>query len=389
MVGLVNPMFDKPITRFDRMTLCGRLFFKTVRESLGMTRSLPTVISTLGPVLKKKQNDPRYGHPANCRRLDGKLYWHMNIPGFPSPAFDRVFRHWLAHNLGLLPYPGLYSCHVAITKDCTLKCEHCFEWETINKTETPTEQDIIKIVERLISLGAAQIIFSGGEPVSRFPFLLRLLREFHSRGVQLWISTSGSGLTPDRIKELKQCGLTGIIFSMDHHDMSSHDQFRGQQGCYQQVIASTKTATEVGLVTAFALCATNEYVSTANLEAYMQLAANLSLTFVQILEPKPIGSYAGQDVSLKPDRQRVLESFFDRPNVSLTSPLLSYPDYHNRRYGCEGGKLHLYVDTDGRAFPCPFCKEVSASINELKPSNLSAKLVCPRACSPDALPELT
>jgi MoaA/NifB/PqqE/SkfB family radical SAM enzyme len=376
-------MANNAITKIDQIALYSRLIVKTVRMSLGMTRNLPTVISTLGPMLKKKQSDPRYGHPADCRRVDGKLYWHMHIPGFPSPAFDRVFRHWLAHNLGLLPYPGLYSGHVAITRTCSLNCEHCFEWEPTNQPETRSEEDIMKTVEQLINLGAAQIILSGGEPVSRFPLLLRIVGEFCTRGVQFWIITSGTGLTRDRIEMLKKSGLTGIIFSLDHHDMHAHDRFRRQSGCYQQVISSVKTSHALGLVTAFALCATNEFVCKDNLEAYMQLASDLNLTFIQILEPKPIGKYEGQDVSLKPDKRKLLESFFDRASIASSesrgSPLIMYPDYHNRRYGCEGGKFHLYIDTKGQAFPCPFCKSTTASMRELTPSNLGKKLFCPNA----------
>lgn len=376
---------NESITIIDRISLYSRLIIRIVKVGFSITHKLPTAVSMLGPVLKKKQHDPRYGHPSNSRRIDGRFYWQMNTPGFPSPAFDHVLRHWLAHSMGLCAYPGLYAAHVAITKQCSLNCLHCFEWESINQPETQTDEDIIKTVEQLIELGAAQIIFSGGEPVARFDFLMRLLNAFRDRAVQLWINTSGDGLTDDRIAMLKRSGLTGIIFSLDHHDRHAHDQFRGREGCYQQVISSAECAHELGLVTAFALCATNEYVSKDNLDAYMQLALDLNLTFVQILEPKPIGKYQGQEVSLKPEKQRILESIHDHASSCSTAsgrqPLISYPDYHNRRYGCEGGKLHLYVDTDGRAYPCPFCKSRPTGLEELTPLNLEEKLACPNAAA--------
>lgn len=378
-------MIKNGTTVIGGMTLSARLIIKTIRESARMTGDLHSALTKLGPILRTKQRDPRYGHPANCRRVDGKLYWHPHIPGYPSTAFDRVFNHWLNHNLNAHPYPGLYFAHVAITKTCGLNCKHCFEWDSINQPETRTDEEIIDTIERLIELGAAQIILSGGEPLARFPFLLRILNEFRARAVQFWINTSATDLTAERIDSLKKRGLTGIIFSLDHHDMRAHDDFRGKAGCYQQAIASARTAASSGLVTALSLCATNEYVTAENLEAYMQLARDLNITFVEILEPKPIGKYAGQEVSLRPEKQRVLESFYNRTSskdaAARQHPLISYSDYHNRRYGCEGGRFHLYVDTDGRAYPCPFCKSRPTGLGELTPSNLQEKLVCPNAAA--------
>ncbi len=369
-------MAKKNITKINQITLYCRLFFKAVRVAFGLTHNLPNLLSTLGRILKK--NDSGYGRPSNGRRVDGKLYWHMHIPGYPSPAFDQLFRHWLAYNLGWISHPGLCMSYVAITKTCPLNCEHCFEWESINQPETVSEQEIIETVERLINLGATQIIFSGGEPVSRFPLLLRIVNHFHNHSVQLWINTSGIGLTTDRIKQLKKSGLTGIVFSLDHHDRQAHDRFRGREGCHRQVISSVKASSASGLATAFALCTTPDFVSEKNLEAYLQLATDLSLTFIQILEAKPLGKYAGQKVALEPSQKKLLEALYDRAAVSRSEhPLISYPEYHNRRYGCDGGKRHLYVDTEGRAFPCPFCKTVPVAIRDLTPSNLSTKWVCP------------
>lgn len=373
-------MRNESITIIDRISLYSRLAVKIVKTAFCVTHSYSKAASMLGLALKKAPLAQQYGHPSNCRRVDGRYYWNMNTPGFPSPAFDRVLRHWLSHNLGLRPYPGLYSAHVAITKNCSLKCRHCFEWESINQPENRTDEAIIGTMEQLLDLGAAQIIISGGEPVSRFNLLKRLLNTLCDGEVQFWINTSAEGLTRDRIGSLKQNGLTGIVFSLDHHEMRAHDQFRGKEGCYRQVISSARTAHEIGLATAFALCATNEYINRENLNAYIQLAQDLHVTFVQIIEPKPIGKYAGQDVSLQPEKQKILESLHDHAVNDRTvadRPLISYPDYHNRRYGCEGGRFHLYIDNDGKAYPCPFCKSVSASINELRPDNLATKLVCP------------
>jgi MoaA/NifB/PqqE/SkfB family radical SAM enzyme len=367
--------------RISNRVLFFRLGYKTFRMSLEMTNSLGIALSALAPMIRTKCTDPRYGNPFNHRKVDGRLYWHPHIPGYPSPAFDRVFRHWLAHNLGLLPYPGLYSAHLAVTSVCGLDCSHCFERDSLRRTETRSEEEILGSINRLIDLGAMRITLTGGEPTARLPMIHRALQVFRERGVEFWINTSAIGLTPKEIGSMKTAGLTGIAFSLDHHDARAHDRFRRREGLFQQVIASARHAADRGLTTEFVLCASNEFISEDNLESYARLAAGLGVTFIQIVEPKPIGRSAGRDVALKPDKKAILEAFRDRSRSDVTGPLINYVDQHNRKHGCEGGKFHIYVDTMGKAFPCPFCKSVCAMLENLTPSTLSQELYCPHSAA--------
>ena len=188
-------------------------------------------------------------------------------------------------------------------------------------------------------------------------------------------------MTEERINALKERGLTGVTFSLDHHDPIAHDRFRGRPGLHQQVVASARIAVDRGLVTELALCATNDFISEENLAAYGRLAAELGVTFIQIVEPKPIGKLAGRAVAPRPEKRAMLEAFHDRVRNAEDGPLLHYVDRHNRTHGCEGGKFHIYVGASGRAFPCPFCPSVSAALEELTPTNLNRVLFCPNAAA--------
>ena len=182
------------------------------------------------------------------------------------------------------------------------------------------------------------------------------------------------------MKKLKAAKLTGLIFSLDHYQEAKHDQFRGLSGSFQNVVSSVQTANKLDLVTAFSLCATNEFISSENISAYMELAKRLDVVFVQILEPKPLGRYARPNVLLQPAKRSILEGFYDDyykgAEKSKGYPILAYPDYYKRKNGCRGGKKYLYIDSDGKFYPCPFCKTSFALLDELEDLSSEHQLVC-------------
>lgn len=371
-------MARKSISRIGLVTLYLRLIAKGVCMALGMARKISPIIAAMRRLLKTACEYTGFWPTLCTKRIDGRSYWHLYVPGFPSAAFDRVFRHWLAYHLGLDAAYGLYTGLMSVTRKCGLFCEHCYEWEWLNLPEEPEEIEVFQTVEKLMALGPGQIILGGGEPASRVSTILRILERFSGKEVQFWISTSGMGLDRQKLGRLKQGGLTGIVFSLDHFDESAHDRFRGRHGCYRHALSMLDAANELRLVTALSLCATNGFVSLENLAAYMQLASALDVSFVQVLEPKPVGRYKGRRVSLTPEKVAVLESFVRRAKKCPGWPRICYPDYAGRRYGCSGGKLYLYIDTAGQAFPCPFCRTEPAALAGLTPSNMEKMLSCPR-----------
>ena len=108
------------------------------------------------------------------------------------------------------------------------------------------------------------------------------------------------------------------------------------------------------------LCATKEFISKENLLLYAELARRCGVAFIQILEPKAVGHYAGQDVLLGDHHKKILEQFFEMMNYNTcysSYPVITYHGYYSRRIGCSGsGKDYLYVDTDGDVHNCPFCQ---------------------------------
>lgn len=290
----------------------------------------------------------------------GRYFWNLYSPGFPSRAFDLYIERELDR---VRPFrgdpPALQSAIFAITKRCALKCEHCCEWDALNQAEALSSDELRGVVERLRERGVTHLFLSGGEPLQRFDDLIDLVR-VASADVDVWILTSGVGLTQDRADQLVAAGLTGVAISLDHWDADLHDRFRGVRGGFEWVERGSAHARRSGLLVALSLCPTRDFVSQDNLDRYARTARSLGASFMQLLEPKPVGRYGGRDVTLTEPQRRMLEEMSDRLNTSpdcLELPAVSYPDYSSRSSRCFGaGDRHLYVDTDGVIHPCPFCR---------------------------------
>ena len=355
LVDLVKglDMQAKQVSGFTHFALQLRLVFRIIRISFRFT-SHPVKAALYA--LRFINTMPIKVHsPLRCSfKMNGRSYWDLNVPGFPSPAFDRVLEKEIAMFHGS-PVSPLILGIVAMTRKCGLNCEHCFEWDSINRKEQLKMPELESIIEKLVGLEVGQIILSGGDPLNRFPVLVSLLETYRDKPVEFWINTSGYLLSQEKASRLKEAGLRGIVFSLDHFVPELHDKFRGVSGSFDHVVSGARFAENAGLVTALSLCATKAFISEASLRQYTDLARSLRIRFVQILEPKAAGRYAGTEARLNTGEVEILERFYEGYIRKGKGPILSYPDYNKRRFGCIAGKKYIYVDTEGRFKPCPFC----------------------------------
>ncbi|MEY8021910.1 radical SAM/SPASM domain-containing protein [Muriicola sp. SD30] len=298
--------------------------------------------------------------------VDGKYYMGLFTPGWNDKVYERFIaselKHFRENNTAAFRFNHVF---LAITKKCALRCEHCYEWESLNKKETRTTAEIQATVKKLQDFGTAQIHFTGGEPMLKIDTLISLMQKA-SKETNFWMNTSGLKLTSTNARRLKEAGLTGVFISLDHYEAEAHNSFRNYKDAFYWATEGAKNAINNGLVVAFSICMTKEFVNEENIRKYMDLARDTGVHFVQFLEPKNVGHYKDKEVSLNDYQIKLLENTFLKMNFSngyLDYPLITYHGYYQRRHGCYSwGKKGLYVDTDGDINPCTFCHRKSGNI---------------------------
>lgn len=294
--------------------------------------------------------------------VDGKYYISLYNPGWNGDIFKKYMISQLNDFKPVRQETYRFNNVImAITKKCSLQCDHCFEWESLNKKENLSTAELIEIVQKLQEQGVSEIQFSGGEPLLKVDRIIEILNSADKKSTSFWVDTSGFKFTEENAGRLKAAGLTGVFVSVDHFDPALHNRFRGFKDAFYWAETAVKNALGQGFVVSLNLCITREFATRENLKAYMEMARKMGVAFVQFLEPKAVGHFKGKDVLLLPEQLALVEEIYTEYNFSskyLSYPIITYHGYYQRRHGCfSGGYKGFYVDTDGDINPCPFCQK--------------------------------
>jgi len=301
----------------------------------------------------------RRGFPLPRRRVRvaGRIFLDPTIPGWPSQALDRFLEGELER---IAPTragpPPLQLAILAVTRRCPLRCQHCSEWDLLRPNEALSVGEIVEIAEALSRLGAAHLELTGGEPMLRLEAVEAVCRAL-APGVDVWVLTSGFGLDGGSAARLRAAGAVGVAVSLDHWDPARHDAFRGMPGIFERATEGARSAAAADLVVALSLTAAPD-LQADDLARYARLARDLGAGFIRILEPRAVGRWAGQDVSLRPEQVDLLLRFASASNSEVSDlPVVELPALSQRTVGCFGaGDRYLFVDAEGFAHACPFCR---------------------------------
>jgi len=128
------------VSRVELLRLRLRVAFQLLRILFKKSGSLVESFNLLKEIrqLYYKANGERL--ITKAAKVSGRYYWRLGSPGFPSKASVRLHENEI--NRFFPPSPkGLRTLFFAITNKCPLNCEHCFEWNNLNKKEESLTTD--------------------------------------------------------------------------------------------------------------------------------------------------------------------------------------------------------------------------------------------------------
>lgn len=360
----------KMVSGFRKKILNILIKWKMLKSIIKLYRHPLKTIQTLNRIIAFKKKIGRNHGLTKFARVGKHYYWDIYTPGFRSVAFEKFVQSEANRMHPQKKFTNRFlNVIISITNKCSYKCEHCYEWDFLNKKDDLPLEDIINIVQKFQNMGTTLIHFSGGEPMLRVDDMIKIL-ESADKTTQFWIATSGYQLDLTNAKRLKEAGLTGVTISLDDIDAESHNKFRGYKRAFDWVQIAINSCIEAGLVTALSTCIKKEKVNETYLMSYMNMAKEMGVAMVQILEPKAVGHYNSQDIELERNQEHILDSFYHKLNFMKgfeDYPVIIYHGHHQRKMGCfSAGDRVIYVDSDGDINPCPFCKKKGT--NALNPN---------------------
>jgi len=368
-------------------------------------RSLPLKLKLRGSLLKyllRRKDYPLFslnpsrGGLLNTYRIQKKskmkkvvrhgdhFYHSLILPRLPSKPYDRMVANG-GLNIAAAGTPWKSQVDVvilAVTRKCSYACRHCYEKFNLSpEAGVPLEQ-WKKIVAELQDLGVGIITLSGGEPMLDFDNVEALLLAADKDLSEFHIHTSGHAVTPEKAIALREAGLSAVGVGLDDCDPSRHDFIRGYSGAFQEAVQAISILREAGLMTYLNTCLTRDLVRPSRLEAFLDMAKELGVGIVRLLEPRPYGGYFGESeeyLFTETDRATV-RNFFLKANSSSrfkNHPLVVYPAFFEapENLGClMAGLSQFHIDSLGNVEPCVFLPVTFGNIREESFSKIFAKM---------------
>jgi MoaA/NifB/PqqE/SkfB family radical SAM enzyme len=274
------------------------------------------------------------------------------FPPYPSTAFNKRIANYL-NNLDLTQLPsGIVS--VSTTNCCPYSCSFCSTNAHRNPEDDLEEGLLEKTIRQIEAAGVPMIILHGGEPLYRYDRFLRLLKTVHE-DTCVWMFSTGYGATLEKALELKHNGLFGIWISLDHYDAKVHNRLRGHSKAFENAIRGIEAFKEAGVYTCLSLVPPDDLLQPENFLKYYDLARDLGVAEIRILERKPCGREASEGVvPHSPILEQLQKDLFKNRAYSQHPPISGLSTWleKDQAFGCQCRFEYLFITAQGEVQPC-------------------------------------
>ena len=270
--------------------------------------------------------------------------------------------------------------HLAVTSRCAAGCEGCYLDAKPDGVEPPAET-IERALDALAEAGVFTVAFGGGEPTLRDD-LGKLARAARARGIAPVVTTSGLGLGPRKLEQLKDFAQVNVSYDGASEAYESVRGFDGSDAAESAIARLAAAGVAVGV---------NVVLTRDTFERTKETirrAAALGASEVQLLRYKPQGRARALDYLVKrltPEQARGLAGLLRQlaaehegkvriridcalvPFLSADADIASHPEQLARWgvLGCEAGDLLGATRVDGRVAPCSFTPPTGLHIEDL------------------------
>nr|WP_205755143.1 pyrroloquinoline quinone biosynthesis protein PqqE [Azotobacter chroococcum] len=248
-----------------------------------------------------------------------------------------------------------------LTYRCPLQCPYCSNpLDFARHGEELSTAEWIEVFRQARELGAAQLGFSGGEPLVRQD-LTELIRAARGMGYYTNLITSGIGLSEARIAEFTAAGLDHIQVSFQAADAQVNDLLAGSSKAFARKLAMARAVKKHGYPMVLNFVTHRHNID--DIERIIELCLELEADFVELATCQFYGWAELNRAGLLPTRaqleraERITNQWREKLAARRHPCKLIFvtPDYYEERpKACMGGWGSLFLDIapDGTALPC-------------------------------------
>ncbi|MFB6125306.1 MAG: TIGR04053 family radical SAM/SPASM domain-containing protein [Halanaeroarchaeum sp.] len=272
-----------------------------------------------------------------------------------------------------------------VTQACDLSCKHCRA--DAQPDRHPGELSTAEgkaLLDDAATFGDGQlVVLSGGDPLKRDD-VVDLVEYGVDRGLKMTMTPSGTdSLDPETVETLADAGLRRLAVSIDGPDPASHDEFRGEDGSFEQTLRAAKAAADAGLPLQVNTTVSRETVD--YLPALRDLVADLGAVLWSVFFLVPVGRGSVLDPIAPEEAEEVMEWLVEvqreapfgvktteaphyrrvlTQQTGATKPGETAPDGIRRRMGITAGNGFAFVSHTGLVYPSGFLPNAAGSVRE-------------------------
>ncbi len=246
---------------------------------------------------------------------------------------------------------------------CPLQCPYCSN--PLDYAKYPEElstEDWKRVLTQARKMGAVQLGFSGGEPLTRqdLPELVRHAREL---GYYSNLITSGYGLNEEKIVQLKQAGLDHIQVSIQASTQELNDHLAGTES-YQHKQEVARLVKKHGYP--MVLCVVIHRENIHQMQQILEMAESLDADYLELANTQYYGwAHVNRDLLL-PTREQfeeaeaIAQAFKEKVDGRMKIYYVIPDFYEDRPKACMNGwgTTFLTIAPDGVALPCHSAREL-------------------------------
>lgn len=279
----------------------------------------------------------------------------------------KAMRNYISSMAGNYP---LRSLEVAVGYECNFSCDQCScALNRDPKRKRLTLDEFKNAIDQAIDMGAFQFNLNGGEPMLYFDEVRELCSYIRNKGCYVHMATNGFFFTEDRMKAMKDAGLSSFEMGLDSSVEEIHDSNRGK-GSYKRIMENTNLAKKLKLFIAYNTVGAKEKIWNGDLINTVQLAEKMGV-LLMITPPCVTGYWAGKmEVLLNEEEQWYIKwilSLYPHTRIDNYNGL--------RKISCPAAREKMAINPYGDVVSCPLIQIVYGNIKQDTLSSIQKRML--------------